>query len=139
MDAPVETKTVVVGPGLSVAAQAATVIADQRNEALPSGLATVKPSDVVDRDFLESIGMRTKGWVKLGGLFWRQHSVQFWTAAAALETTLQVAQGWIPERWATLGHGIALVLSWLGILFKARLQGGLIVARIRGEVERHTA
>lgn len=137
--APTQKPTVVAGPGLSVAAQVATQVATQVNAQLPPSMATVKPVDIVDKDFVESIGIRTTGWLNLGKAFWRQHSVQFWSAAAGLETALQVAQTWIPSHWESVGHYVVVALGWLGILFKARRQANLIVDNIRQEVARHTS
>lgn len=138
MNIPDPQKIVVAGPGLSVAAQVAENIATSVNQATGPTVPDIMPVDVVDRDFVESIGIRTTGWAKAGKAFWMEHSVQFWSAAAGLETGLQVAQTWIPAEWAQLGHIMAITLSWLGILFKLRRQGNLIVDRIREEVRGHT-
>ncbi len=138
MDTPVQEKVVLTGPGLSTAAQVATNVAANLNAQLPGEIATIKPVDVVDRNFVESIGIKTTGWVKMGAVFWKQHSVQFWTAAGVTETGLQILQTWIPQDWKDLGHWVAIGLMGLGILFKARRQGNLIVDRIREEVRGHT-
>jgi hypothetical protein len=138
MDAPVQEKVVLTGPGLSTAAQVATNVAANLNAQLPDVIATIKPVDVVDRNFVESIGIETTGWITNGKLFWKQHSVQFWTAAGVTETGLQILQTWIPQDWKDLGHWVAIGLMGLGMLFKARRQAGLIVDRIREEVRGHT-
>jgi len=138
MDIPAPDKIVVAGPGLSVAAQVAENIAATVNQATGPTVADIKPVDVVDRDFVESIGIRTSGWVTNTRAFWKEHSTQFWAAALALQVALQAFRDDIPADWATLGHYLDMSLMGLGLLMKLRLQGGLIIDTIRNEVRRHT-
>ena len=138
MDAPVEPKTVEVGPGLSVAAQAATVVAEKRSELMPVG-QSVKPADVVDRDFLESIGVRTSGWLHMGKAFWLEHSTQVFSIATALQIYLQAAHDTLPPGWVRMGGYVDGALYVVGLVLKLRIQPDVAVARAKAEVERHTA
>lgn len=138
MEIPAPEKIVVAGPGLSVAAQVAENIAAKVNAETPPDAPVVKPVDVVDRDFVESIGIRTHGWLLDGRAFWKEHSTQFWVVALALQGFLQAFRDDIPEAWVSLGHWVDIALGGLGLLMKFRLQAGLVVDMIRTEVKRHT-
>jgi hypothetical protein len=138
MDIPAPDKIVVAGPELSVAAQVATNVADSINLATGPTVPDIKPVDVVDRDFVESIGVKTHGWLHAGKTFWKEHSTQFWTAAITLQTYLLAFQGDIPEAWEKVSRGVAIVLGVLGVLMKLRLQPSIVVERVRSEVKEKT-
>lgn len=138
MDVPAPDKIVVAGPGLSVAAQVATNLADAANAATPADAPVIKPVDVVDKDFVESIGIRTQGWVTDTRAFWKEHSTQFWTAALVLQGVLQAFHDDIPADYVTALRYVDMALGGLGLLFKLRLQTSLIIDTFRNEVRRHT-
>lgn len=138
MEIPAPEKIVVAGPGLSVAAQVAENIAASVNQATGPTVPDIKPVDVVDRDFVESIGIRTTGWVTNTRAFWKEHSTQFWTAALVLQGLLQAFHDDIPADYVTVLRYVDMSLGGLGLLFKLRLQAGLIIDTIRAEVRRHT-
>lgn len=138
MEIPAPEKIVVAGPGQSVAAQVATNVVQTINETTGPEVPNLKPVDVVDREFVESIGIRTSGWIHVGKTFWKEHSTQFWVVAIGLQTFLQSVQDDIPPTWEAVGHWTSVALGALGLIMKVRIQGGLIIENIRNEVRRHT-
>lgn len=134
-DAPVQPTLVVAAPGLSVAAQVATQQANAINNATPPDAPVVKPVDVVDKRFLEEIGVKTSGWAHVGNTWWREHSTWVWGALVALDCYLPMAQPFIPVKYMAAMNitmaCVAKLLSW-------RVQNSVAVARIKAEVKRHT-
>lgn len=134
-DAPVQPTVVVAEPGLSVAAQVATQQANAINASTPADVPNVKPAELVDRRFLEEIGVKTSGWAHVGNTWWREHSTWVWGALVALDCYLPMAAPLLPVKYmAALNIAmacVAKVLQW-------RIQNNVAVARIKAEVQRHT-
>ncbi len=136
-DAPVPT-LVVAAPGQSVAAQVAVKTAEAINNATPADAPVVKPADVVDRKFVEEIGVKTTGWFHVGDTWWREHSTWVMGAVVAVDSAVGIILPMIPARYPKLtlafnmlGLATAKILTW-------RAQASVAVARVKAEVKRHT-
>lgn len=139
MDAPADAKQVEVGPGLSVAAQAATVTAAKINAETGPAVPDIRPVDVVDKQFAESIGIKTKGWTPGAAKVWyREHSTQIWTAATVVDMTLVFLLARIPSEWVTVTLIVKIAAQITGTVLKYRNQLGVVLARLRGEVANNT-
>lgn len=137
-DAPVQPTLVVAAPGLSVAAQVATQQANAINNATPPDAPVVKPVDVVDKRFLEEIGVKTSGWAHVGNTWWREHSTWVWGAVVAVDSSVAFFLPMIPIQYPKLtlafnmlGMATAKLLTW-------RTQANVAIARVKAEVKRHT-
>lgn len=138
MDAPVQPTIVVAAPGLSVAAQVAEQTAQKINQSTPADAPVVKPVDVVDRNFLEEIGIKTSGWAHVGNTWWREHSTWVWGFVVGVDGFIGAFLPLIPVTYPKLlltfnmiGMATAKLLTW-------RAQANVAVARVKAEVKRHT-
>lgn len=124
MDQP-STTTVVVAPSGAAAAAQVAIAANPAN-----------PQAEVNKQLLESVGMRTKGWTADAQFFWKQHSTQVWLVVAAIETTSTALHDFIPKNWSLIAHGVAAVGSFAGVVLRYRVQLSLAFARVRDEITR---
>lgn len=125
--APAQTTQVTVGPGLSVAAQVA-VAKNPDN-----------PVVVVDRSFLNEIGVKTTGWVHAGNTWWKEHSTQVWACVAGLDSAVAIFQPSIPPTWTRTAAAVSAIGGITGIILKYRIQFSVMADRIRAEIQRHTS
>lgn len=116
------TTPVLVGPGLSVAAQ----VANQRNPE--------NPTSVVDKAFLHEVGVKTKGWMVNRATWWREHSTWVWGGLVGLDGFLPIIAPSVPVKYiAAMSIAMATVqkiLSW-------RAQANVAIARVKEEIKRN--
>lgn len=138
MEIPAPEKIVVAGPGLSVAAQVASNLADSANQVTPADAKIIKPVDVVDRQFVEEIGVKTHGWISEGNTWWRRHQNWVWAFVVGADGIV----GWIAPQIPAQYPKLALTFNMAGVvtgkLLSLRTQVSVVVANIRNEVRRHT-
>lgn len=124
--APEQETQVTVGPGLSVAAQVAVA----KNPSNPVG--------VVDRPFLDEIGVKTTGWVHAGNTWWKEHSTQIWACVVGIDSATAILLPSIPPTWTRIATAVSAVGGLTGIVLKYRIQFSVLADRVRAEIQRHT-
>ncbi len=127
-DAPVSA-VVVAEPGRSIAGQVAAQVA------VANGLTN--KVDAVDKQLLETVGVKTHGWTKdAAKIWWKEHSTQIWGLVTVIELTMTFVGSYIPKEWTTLSHAVAAIGGFAGMILKYRVQLSVALDRIRAEVAR---
>lgn len=138
MDIPAPEKIVVAAPGLSVAAQVATNIAESANQITPMDAKIIRPVDVVDRQFVEDIGIKTHGWISEGNTWWRKHQNWVWAFIVGADGIVGWLAPQIPAQYPKLALTVNMAAVVTGKILSLRTQASVVIASIRNEVRRHT-
>lgn len=138
MDIPAPEKIVVAGPGLSVAAQVATNVAEKVNEATGTEVPNIKPVDVVTPEFVKELGIKTHGWISEGNTWWKRHQNWVWAFIVGTDGFVSWLSPQIPQQYPRLSlvFNIAGVIT--GKILSMRTQFSVVYANILAEVRRHT-